>query len=398
MNRGTRRVEFIEKQKDRALSFMKRRSGLVNKTHELSTVWGVDACVIIKAPKDIRNNGEPVDLAWSSSSDSEKRKAESKLAGLKNVENCEGSSCYVEKKREAERMLAGLKKESCEGSKLMTWNSMLESMKERELRDLANDLEIKISNVKRLRDLMKSKRIKRVINTNPNGDDNYLEMVRNQVKMGMISLEDKGNYRNQARIDGKMKMAMNTIEDQPIAMMKPDVVSPIVARTEQDYAYRNSQMEIRVSRQSYYRSSLPPLPPLMPDHSTNRRVSSQMQHSGQLGTLFKFQAQDTDRHCMKYQDEMIGGKEKKSKRSMREEEIGGKNEGLLLAKGSSSKGTGNKVQCNHCHKMGHEEKDCWYKGKPQCYKCKKYGHLAKNCRFQNDEERMAQLIDGEPLL
>ncbi|XP_074337504.1 uncharacterized protein LOC141674700 [Apium graveolens] len=86
------------------------------------------------------------------------------------------------------------------------------------------------------------------------------------------------------------------------------------------------------------------------------------------------------------------------RRSMREEEIGGKNEGLLLAKASSSKGTGNKVQRNHCHKMGHEEKDCWYKGKPQCYKCKKYGHLTKNCRFQNDEERMAQLIEGEPLL
>ena len=44
------------------------------------------------------------------------------------------------------------------------------------------------------------------------------------------------------------------------------------------------------------------------------------------------------------------------RRSMREEEIGGKNEGLLLAKASSSKGTGNKVQCNHCHKMGHEGK------------------------------------------
>ena len=86
------------------------------------------------------------------------------------------------------------------------------------------------------------------------------------------------------------------------------------------------------------------------------------------------------------------------RRSTREEEIGGKNEGLLLAKASSSKGTGNKVQCNHCHKMGHEEKDGWYKGKPQCYKCKKYGHLAKNCRFQNDEERMTQLIEGEPLL
>ena len=86
------------------------------------------------------------------------------------------------------------------------------------------------------------------------------------------------------------------------------------------------------------------------------------------------------------------------RRSMREEENGGKNEGLLLAKTSFSKGTYNKVQCNHCHKIGHEEKDCWHKGKPQCFKCKRYGHLAKNCRFQIDEEIMAQLVEGEPLL
>ncbi|XP_074378642.1 uncharacterized protein LOC141720189 [Apium graveolens] len=73
------------------------------------------------------------------------------------------------------------------------------------------------------------------------------------------------------------------------------------------------------------------------------------------------------------------------RRSMREEEIGEKNEGLLLAKASSSKGKGNKVQCNHCHKMGHEEKDSWHKGKLQYFKCKRYGHLAKNCRSQMDE-------------
>ncbi|XP_017239473.2 uncharacterized protein LOC108212259 [Daucus carota subsp. sativus] len=86
------------------------------------------------------------------------------------------------------------------------------------------------------------------------------------------------------------------------------------------------------------------------------------------------------------------------RRLMREEENGGKTEGLLLAKSSFAKATSNKVQCNHCHKIGHEEKDCWNKGKPQCFKCKRYGHLAKNCRFQGDEEIMAQLMEAEPLL
>ena len=86
------------------------------------------------------------------------------------------------------------------------------------------------------------------------------------------------------------------------------------------------------------------------------------------------------------------------RRLMREEENGGKTEGLLLAKSSFAKATSNKVQCNHCHKIGHKEKDCWNKGRPQCFKCKRYGHLAKNCRFQGDEEIMAQLMEAEPLL
>ena len=39
------------------------------------------------------------------------------------------------------------------------------------------------------------------------------------------------------------------------------------------------------------------------------------------------------------------------RRFMREEENGGKIEGLLLAKSSFAKATCNKVQCNHCHKI-----------------------------------------------
>ena len=40
-----------------------------------------------------------------------------------------------------------------------------------------------------------------------------------------------------------------------------------------------------------------------------------------------------------------------------------------------SKGKGKIPQCNHCKKLGHEEKDCWHKEKPQWFKCKRFGHL-----------------------
>ena len=39
---------------------------------------------------------------------------------------------------------------------------------------------------------------------------------------------------------------------------------------------------------------------------------------------------------------------------------------VYLAK--ESKGKGKIPRCDHCKKLGHEEKDCWHKGKPQCFK------------------------------
>ncbi|XP_020266996.1 uncharacterized protein LOC109842541 [Asparagus officinalis] len=86
------------------------------------------------------------------------------------------------------------------------------------------------------------------------------------------------------------------------------------------------------------------------------------------------------------------------RRAMRNEENGKKIEEALLAKTSSSKGKGKGVQCNHCKKLGHEEKDCWHKGKPQCHKCKRFGHIQKYCRYNGEEQaNMAQAVEEEIL-
>ncbi|XP_010932018.1 uncharacterized protein [Elaeis guineensis] len=39
-----------------------------------------------------------------------------------------------------------------------------------------------------------------------------------------------------------------------------------------------------------------------------------------------------------------------------------------------------------CNRSSHEEKDCWFKGKPQCHNCKKFGHLKKDRRFNSNQQ------------
>lgn len=85
------------------------------------------------------------------------------------------------------------------------------------------------------------------------------------------------------------------------------------------------------------------------------------------------------------------------RRSMRSDDAE-KVESALLANSFNRKGKGNFIKCNYCHKVGHEENDCWHKGKPQCFKCQKFGHLAKNCRSKNEGQvSMAQEVVEESL-
>ncbi|KAE9586653.1 hypothetical protein Lal_00004771 [Lupinus albus] len=48
MGRG--RMELIKKEKNRMITFQKRKEGLMKKAYELSTLCGIDVCVIIYAP------------------------------------------------------------------------------------------------------------------------------------------------------------------------------------------------------------------------------------------------------------------------------------------------------------------------------------------------------------
>ncbi|KAK7283484.1 hypothetical protein RIF29_13033 [Crotalaria pallida] len=51
MGRGRGRMEPIKKEKSRMTTFQKRKNGLMKKAYELSTLCGIDVCLIIYAPQ-----------------------------------------------------------------------------------------------------------------------------------------------------------------------------------------------------------------------------------------------------------------------------------------------------------------------------------------------------------
>lgn len=65
-------------------------------------------------------------------------------------------------------------------------------------------------------------------------------------------------------------------------------------------------------------------------------------------------------------------------------------EGDKVAKGKTWKESSKKGKfppCSHCNITNHQERDCWFKGKPsiQCRFCRKMGHIEKNCRVKQNQ-------------
>ena len=58
-----------------------------------------------------------------------------------------------------------------------------------------------------------------------------------------------------------------------------------------------------------------------------------------------------------------------------------------------SKGKGKIPRCGHCKKPGHEEKECWYKGKPQYFKFRRFRHLQKDCRMKMEQANIVKEVE-----
>ncbi|XP_050207448.1 uncharacterized protein LOC126656869 [Mercurialis annua] len=67
------------------------------------------------------------------------------------------------------------------------------------------------------------------------------------------------------------------------------------------------------------------------------------------------------------------------RRILRNQENEHTTEGALMAKASWKK---EKSQYGHCKKNGHEENDCWHKGKPQCFNY----DLERKCSYNENDE------------
>ena len=56
------------------------------------------------------------------------------------------------------------------------------------------------------------------------------------------------------------------------------------------------------------------------------------------------------------------------------------------------KGKGKMLQCDHCKKPGHEEKECWHKGKSML-QVQKIGHLQKECKTKMEQTNMVKEVE-----
>ncbi|KAL8553724.1 hypothetical protein ACS0TY_002135 [Phlomoides rotata] len=150
------KLELIPNEKERMVSFKKRKEGLKKNLHQLTTLCDVDACMIIYAPDqdhpdpEICSNKHDEILRIINDYTTTKRRDPSKHKsfGL--------SDFFKEKAEKVEEELSVLRKKNAK-SKYPTWNEQLESVRDPvALLTLSGQLETKAQIVKSRIELLKN--------------------------------------------------------------------------------------------------------------------------------------------------------------------------------------------------------------------------------------------------
>ncbi|XP_058103641.1 agamous-like MADS-box protein AGL11 [Magnolia sinica] len=149
-------TKFIEDPKSRNVTFNKRKQGLKKKAYEFSTLCGVDTCMICF--KEYDGDGPSKPLTWPN----EATEVERIIKRYKRVSDEEKGkrkvdlSSYLEnKKKKMEEELVRLHRGNGKMTMYPWWDDQLDNWPEESLRELANQLDAKMEDVRQRIALLK---------------------------------------------------------------------------------------------------------------------------------------------------------------------------------------------------------------------------------------------------
>lgn len=152
MGRAKLEMKLIEKEKSRMMTYKKRSEGLTKKLHQITTLCGIGACMIMTEPLnsavEIWPPNDPDQVARLVDLYKSKTK---EIGGVKNS----GLSDYFEnRQRKAQDEVAKLRSKNSE-AKYPTWSHDLDAMNESQLRGLGAALRSKAHFVRSRIDFLK---------------------------------------------------------------------------------------------------------------------------------------------------------------------------------------------------------------------------------------------------
>lgn len=147
MGRSRLPLELIPKEKSRKVTFQKRSIGLKKKTHDISTLCGVDACLIIYGRSSDGCPPEPV--LWPPNPEEVKSiinryKQHREQDGL--IKATDLSSFFEEKTKAIQKEISKLG--GTDRSMYSTWNDRLNNLSADQLRELINSWSKKLEIIK----------------------------------------------------------------------------------------------------------------------------------------------------------------------------------------------------------------------------------------------------------
>ncbi|RVW38733.1 Agamous-like MADS-box protein AGL82 [Vitis vinifera] len=156
MGRSRLPLELIPKEKSRKITFQKRTMGLKKKTYEISTLCGVDACVIIYSWTSDDRPMEPI--FWPSNPEKVKsiinryKEHSKEERGLKTLDL---SGFFEERTKKIQKEISKLGHQGADQTKYPTWDDQLNDLSVDQLRELVNALGTKLEVIKSRVELLK---------------------------------------------------------------------------------------------------------------------------------------------------------------------------------------------------------------------------------------------------